>query len=171
MAKLLGIDTGGTYTDAVLYDEAAGVTASAKALTTKHDLVLGVAEAMAKVLAEKPAGEPISLVSLSTTLATNAIVEGQGAPVCLLLIGYGRDALERAGLGAALGGDPVVFIEGGHTPTGEEQAPLDLAAVRAAVETQLPRSRPLPLPATSVCATRAMRSRCETCCARSAACR
>lgn len=139
LAKLLGIDTGGTYTDAVLYDEGAGdetagVTASAKALTTKHDLVIGVAEAMEKVLAKKPADEAISLVSLSTTLATNAIVEGQGAPVCLLLVGYGEDALQRAGLGAALGSDPVAFIDGGHTPMGEEQAPLDLAAVRAAVE-------------------------------------
>jgi len=55
--------------------------------------------------------------------------------VCLLLVGYGRDALQRAGLGAALGSDPVIFVEGGHTATGEEQAPLDLAAVRAAVET------------------------------------
>jgi N-methylhydantoinase A/oxoprolinase/acetone carboxylase beta subunit len=134
LAKLLGIDTGGTYTDAVLYDETAGVTAAAKALTTKHDLVLGVAEAMEKVLAEKPPAESISLVSLSTTLATNAIVEGHGAPVCLLLIGYGRDALQRAGLGEAMGGDPVVFVGGGHTAMGEEQAPLDLSAVGAAVE-------------------------------------
>ena len=139
MAKLLGIDTGGTYTDAVLYDETAGVTASAKALTTKHDLVIGVAEAMEAVLAERAPDEAISLVSLSTTLATNAIVEGQGAPVCLLLIGYGRDALERAGLGAALGSDPVVFIEGGHTAGGEEQTPLDLAAVRRAVGEQAPK--------------------------------
>ena len=32
---LLGIDTGGTYCDAVLYDRTAGVRAAAKALTTK----------------------------------------------------------------------------------------------------------------------------------------
>ncbi len=130
---LLGIDTGGTYSDAVLYDPSAGVLASAKALTTKHDLSLCVGEVMTRVLED--AGDPaaIRLVSLSTTLATNAVVEGQGAPVCLILIGYEQAALERAGLAEALGGDPVVFIEGGHKPLGEEQAPLDLAAAEAAI--------------------------------------
>ena len=34
----LGIDTGGTYTDAVLFDHDPGVVAKAKALTTRHDL-------------------------------------------------------------------------------------------------------------------------------------
>ena len=36
----LGIDTGGTYTDAVLWSEAAGIVAKAKSLTTRHDLVI-----------------------------------------------------------------------------------------------------------------------------------
>ena len=38
----LGIDTGGTYTDAVLWSEAGGVAAKAKALTTRHDLAVGI---------------------------------------------------------------------------------------------------------------------------------
>ena len=42
MPLLLGIDTGGTFTDAVLFEEARGVVAKAKALTTHHDLALGV---------------------------------------------------------------------------------------------------------------------------------
>ncbi|MDH7571052.1 MAG: hydantoinase/oxoprolinase N-terminal domain-containing protein, partial [Armatimonadota bacterium] len=46
MAVYLGIDTGGTYTDAVLLDEQHGVVRSAKALTTKHDLSIGIREAM-----------------------------------------------------------------------------------------------------------------------------
>jgi N-methylhydantoinase A/oxoprolinase/acetone carboxylase beta subunit len=37
----LGIDTGGTYTDAVLWSETAGIVAKAKALTTRHDLAVG----------------------------------------------------------------------------------------------------------------------------------
>ena len=44
MALLLGIDTGGTYTDAVLMDQSApapGIVAKAKALTTHHDLAIG----------------------------------------------------------------------------------------------------------------------------------
>src|SRR3972149_259910 len=125
---LLGIDTGGTYTDAVLFDPSAGVTASAKALTTRHDLALGIRQAMDQVLSAVPAGTPVELVSLSTTLATNAIVEGQGSPICLILIGYTPDMLERAGLREALSGDPIVLVRGGHDAAGDEAAPLDLDA-------------------------------------------
>lgn len=131
MALLLGIDTGGTYTDAVLYDEQQGVIATAKALTTKHDLAIGIGQALEEVL--RANHSEISLVSLSTTLATNAIVEGQGCSICLILIGYPKDSLDLAGLGKAIGSDPVVFIEGGHTINGDEQRPLDLEAARQAI--------------------------------------
>ena len=141
MARLLGIDTGGTYTDAVIFDEAEGVVAAAKALTTKHDLAIGVREAMEAVLPpDQGEGAPaIDLVSLSTTLATNAVVEGQGSPVCLLLIGTGPEVLDRSNLRQALAGDPVAFIPGGHRATGDEQAPLDLAAARAAIREHAPK--------------------------------
>src|SRR5262249_28353576 len=65
--------------------------------------------------------------------ATNAIVEGQGSPICLLLLGYEPSALDRADLRRALGHDPVSFIAGGHAPTGDEQASLDLVALEAAI--------------------------------------
>ncbi len=129
---LLGIDTGGTYCDAVLYDQAAGVQASAKALTTKHDLSLCIGEVMERVLAARTP-EDVQLVSLSTTLATNAVVEGQGNPVCLILIGYDEASLQRASLAAAIGRDPLAFIAGGHGPLGDEQAPLDEDAARTAI--------------------------------------
>jgi len=129
LATLLGIDTGGTYTDAVLYDGEKGVLAKAKALTTKQDLAIGVGEALAAVLPADPS--EVELVSLSTTLATNALVEGQGAAVGLILIGYPAKSLERGGLGASLrDDDAVAFVAGGHGADGEEQAPLDLAALR-----------------------------------------
>ncbi len=137
MAILLGIDTGGTYTDAALFDDERGVMASAKALTTKHDLAIGIRQAVEMALPTPP--PDIRLVSLSTTLATNAIVEGQASPICLLLLGYPPDALDQAGLRQALGDDPVVFVAGGHTVTGEEQAPLDLEAARQAIVTHAPR--------------------------------
>jgi N-methylhydantoinase A/oxoprolinase/acetone carboxylase beta subunit len=130
---LLGIDTGGTYTDAVLFDPSAGVLASAKALTTRHDLALGIRRAMDEVLSRGPAGRAVELVSLSTTLATNAIVEGQGSPICLILIGYTPDMLEQAGLREALGGDPVALVAGGHDASGAETAPLDEAAALQAI--------------------------------------
>jgi N-methylhydantoinase A/oxoprolinase/acetone carboxylase beta subunit len=139
---LLGLDTGGTYTDAVLFDPQAGVIASAKSLTTKHNLSIGLQGAIERVLPHLPAGTApaeIALVSMSTTLATNAIVEGHGAPICLILAGYDQKALERANLKQALGGDPVVFIAGGHKPSGDEQAPLDLAAAREAILAHAPK--------------------------------
>lgn len=129
---LLGFDTGGTYTDAVLFDpKEKAVIASAKALTTKHDLSIGLRGAIEQVLPK--ATDEIGLVSLSTTLATNAIVEGQGSPICLLLLGYDAQALDRSDLRRALGHDPVIFIAGGHTPVGDEQMPLDRKALEAAI--------------------------------------
>jgi N-methylhydantoinase A/oxoprolinase/acetone carboxylase beta subunit len=133
----LGLDTGGTYTDAVLFDPDHGVLAAAKSLTTKHDLAIGLAGAMQGVL--PAAGADIAMVGLSTTLATNAIVEGHASPICLLLAGYDLAALDRAGLRRALGSDPVVFIAGGHGPTGDEQQPLDLEAAAAAIAAHAPK--------------------------------
>lgn len=128
----LGIDTGGTYTDAVLLDSEQRVRAAAKAPTTRQDLAIGIAEAVRAVLGQadcKPAD--IALVGLSTTLATNAIVEGQGGRVGLILIGFAAAQLERAGLARALAGDPFCLIGGGHSAFGDEAAPLDLGALDA----------------------------------------
>ncbi len=141
MSLLLGFDTGGTFTDAVLYDEALGVVAKAKALTSKHDLAIGVGQAMDAVLAAHGMTgreREIALVSLSTTLATNALVESHGNPVGLILLGYPPQALERAGLREALRGDPVAFLAGGHTAGGEPQAPLDRAKALEAVRAMAP---------------------------------
>ncbi|WP_340109906.1 hydantoinase/oxoprolinase family protein [Pikeienuella sp. HZG-20] len=132
MAILLGVDTGGTFTDAVVYDEAAArILGKAKALTTHQDLGRGVAAAAAAALAAAEVGaERIALVSLSTTLATNALVEGLGDPAALVMIGFGREDLQRAGLAKALGSDPALLIAGGHRSDGAEAAPLDEGALR-----------------------------------------
>ncbi|MFN7009859.1 MAG: hydantoinase/oxoprolinase N-terminal domain-containing protein [Allorhizobium sp.] len=130
---LLGIDTGGTYTDAVLYCETDGILAKAKALTTRHDLAVGIAEALEKVIdASGVPVQDIGLVSLSTTLATNALVEGQGGRAGLIMIGFGPDDLKRDGLSEALGQDPVLYLAGGHDVHGTE-TPLDLAPLEAAL--------------------------------------
>ncbi|MER8499201.1 hydantoinase/oxoprolinase family protein [Mesorhizobium sp. M0208] len=133
----LGIDTGGTYTDAVLWSEAGGpsgkVLAKAKALTTRHDLAVGISGAVDAVL-QKAGTDPtaIKLVSMSTTLATNALVEGQGGRVALVMIGFAEGDLARDGLKAALGTDPVVFCPGGHDVHGNA-AKLDLSGLEAAL--------------------------------------
>lgn len=85
LARLgLGIDAGGTYTDVVLFDiQHDRVLERAKALTTKWDFTLGISEALDQLT---PAHiERVDLVSISTTLATNAIVEGRGQRVGLLI--------------------------------------------------------------------------------------
>ena len=81
MRIALGIDTGGTYTDAVLMDHDTGkVLCSAKALTTRRDLSIGIGGAIDAAFEQPNAPSPdkVSLAALSTTLATNAIVEGRG---------------------------------------------------------------------------------------------
>ena len=128
----LGIDTGGTYTDAVLYDSKLGVVCSGKALTTPSSLGIGISQVLDKVLVGDGA-KKVQLVSLSTTLATNAIVEGQGSPICLLLLGYERQALQQAGLKEVMKNDPVVFIAGGHLVSGQERESLDIEAAERAV--------------------------------------
>lgn len=146
MALLLGIDTGGTFTDAALLetrgdgsDSTPQVIAKTKALTTRHDLSIGIYEAATNVLrASGRAGSEIGLVSLSTTLATNALVEGQGGRVGLIAIGFELNDLNKAGLADALGDDPVILIDGGHTTHGQEAKPLDLARLEQELETIAP---------------------------------
>lgn len=135
MGYFLGVDTGGTYTDAVILDEAADrVIGSAKSLTTRGDLALGIGRAVDAALAGAGvAPGQIALVSLSTTLATNALVEGQGGRVALVFIGFDPGDLERGGLTEALKGDPVILADGGHSHAGTEAMALDLAAIEKAV--------------------------------------
>ena len=129
----LGIDTGGTYTDAVLWSETTGVAAKAKSLTTRHDLAVGIAGAVDAVLEKtRLEAKAIKLVSMSTTLATNALVEGQGGRVALIMIGFTQTDLHRDGLEKALGTDPVVFCEGGHDVHGNAK-PLDLSVLASAL--------------------------------------
>jgi N-methylhydantoinase A/oxoprolinase/acetone carboxylase beta subunit len=133
MAYFLGVDTGGTYTDAVIVDEAADtVIGKAKSLTTRQDLALGIGRAVDAALEGAGiAASDVALVSLSTTLATNALVEGQGGRVALIFIGFDAGDMERGGLTEALKGDPVVLLDGGHTHAGTEAATLDTAGLEA----------------------------------------
>jgi len=115
----IGIDTGGTYTDAVLMDtHSRKVLHQAKIRTTHHDLSISVAEALAQLVKNDIKPSSITRLAVSTTLATNAIVEGQGAKVALFVLGNVRHFKL-----------PIVaniFIKGGHTITGAEEQPLDM---------------------------------------------
>jgi N-methylhydantoinase A/oxoprolinase/acetone carboxylase beta subunit len=142
MTIALGIDTGGTYTDAALVDYSTGqVLGAAKALTTRRDLSIGIGEAIDAVFRQPGAPGPadVDLVALSTTLATNAIVEGQGSPVCLILIGYDPGLIQQYGFEDELVTNDIVYVGGGHDIHGDEAAPLDEAALRQAVLARLDR--------------------------------
>ena len=135
MTILLGVDTGGTYTDAVLIRDEEVVIASAKALTTRHDLAIGVGGAVRAVLEQSGiAASDVSMASLSTTLATNALVEGQGGRVALIYIGFREKDLDGHGLRDALKGDPCIVLAGGHNHAGGEANPLDEDALIAFLE-------------------------------------
>jgi len=122
---VLGIDTGGTYTDGVLLDlNTRKVIATTKALTTHHDLTVCILEALDALLPH--ASEKIHLVSISSTLATNAIAEGKFQPIALFLLGYDPEIINKFDMGNRFATSSYFFIEGGHTLRGEEQMPLDL---------------------------------------------
>ena len=140
---LIGVDTGGTYTDAAII-EAQGhkVVASAKSITTKGDLSIGVTGAITDAIAKLPQGlaaKDISLVSVSTTLATNAVVEGHGSAVGVVLIGFDAAMVERTGIAKAFPGIALAVIDGGHDHNGDARMPLDTDALRAALVAMAPK--------------------------------
>ena len=131
MTLIIGLDTGGTYTDAALLDTDKGtVLATAKALTTRDNLADALGTAITAILENfSGTASDVGLVTLSTTLATNAVVEGVGGRVGLFMIGFDRSALDRADLSRAIGQDPFHFIDGGHNADGSVAKALDMTAV------------------------------------------
>jgi len=123
----LGIDAGGTYTDTVLYDFEKGKTiCKSKALTTKWDFTVGIHQALANL--DLQTLKQVEMVSLSTTLATNAIVEGEGQKVGLIIMPpYGRFEAQDIPY------EPKAAINGQLEISGTEIAPLDPAQVKQIV--------------------------------------
>jgi N-methylhydantoinase A/oxoprolinase/acetone carboxylase beta subunit len=123
----LGIDVGGTNTDAALVDlKEKKVLSFAKAPTTKDDLARGIRDVLNRF--DRLFFPKIGLVSLSTTLATNSIVEGKRRRVRGFLIGYTPDLYPTAFK------DEAVLISGGHTVHGDEKDPLDIAKIKQVLE-------------------------------------
>ncbi|MGD8841501.1 MAG: hydantoinase/oxoprolinase family protein [Gammaproteobacteria bacterium] len=132
MALRLGIDTGGTFTDAVLVDDDRKIVNAEKSLTTRFDLSLGIGDVVDKLPAASLT--EVSMVSLSTTLTTNSVVEDLGAPVCVLLPGYSSEQVKQSGLLNILPAQFVIRLEGGFDAVGREHAPLDEAGARESIE-------------------------------------
>ncbi|HET8685757.1 MAG TPA: hydantoinase/oxoprolinase family protein, partial [Methanosarcina sp.] len=121
MQYSLGIDAGGTYTDAViLRDSDSRILDTSKAITTYPNLMVGIRNAIDKLNPEYL--NKVKLVSVSTTLSTNTILERTGYPVGLILVG---DYIVPKELPA----DYCITVKGGHDSDGDELQPLDLTAV------------------------------------------
>jgi len=117
----LGIDTGGTYTDAILMDMSSNtVLQKSKALTTRDDLSIGIRNSLAGF--DKELLKKVAMVSLSSTLATNSIVEGKGCRVGLICVG---EEFEMS-----IPVDHHVTVKGGHDLDGKETNELDEKAAK-----------------------------------------
>lgn len=129
---VLGIDTGGTYTDGVLLEyHSRQVLASHKSLTTKRDFSIGIEEVIENIRIEEPSA--IKMVSISTTLATNAIAEGKGKRVALLLIGYDPELITSFKMEGRFATPHYYYFAGGHDLYGREKEELDLPAILAKI--------------------------------------
>jgi N-methylhydantoinase A/oxoprolinase/acetone carboxylase beta subunit len=132
----VGIDVGGTNTDAVLV-ERDRVGGAVKTPTTA-DVTAGVARALELLLADTAPGAAIEAVMIGTTHFTNAVVQRRHlAPVAAIRIGLPASAsLEPfvdwpADLAQVVRGQ-VHMVEGGHEYDGRPLVPLDVGALRGA---------------------------------------
>lgn len=92
----IGIDTGGTCTDAVIFDtKKHKVLSQSKTLTTKQDLKMGILKALSGL--DQDLARSASYISLSTTLATNACVEDKGGRAKLVFIGVNSAVVKKMG--------------------------------------------------------------------------
>src|SRR5919199_1476942 len=93
----IGVDIGGTFTDAALVDESTGATWISKVSTTSRDPSAGFLEAMRRVLDRATIdGDRLRYVVHGTTVATNTIIEGKTAKTAFLTTEGFRDLLEIA---------------------------------------------------------------------------
>jgi len=126
---VIGIDTGGTFTDGVLLHYGSRkVVSAAKTLTTRKDLKQGVIKVLKKLNIKDDYS--IKLVGISSTLATNSIAEGKARKVGLLLLGYDKRLIESYGMRDDLSTEEIAFFEGGHNAQGAEMALVDKEGIR-----------------------------------------
>mgnify|MGYP003332231270 CR=1 FL=1 len=92
---IIGVDTGGTFTDIVVYDPTRGTSAAHKELTTPDAPHRGVISGIEKLFrARGIACSDVARVVHATTLFTNALIERKGAPTGLITTAGFRDTLE-----------------------------------------------------------------------------
>lgn len=158
---LVGCDVGGTFTDAVAVDPAAGSRATAKVSTTPNALEEGVSDAVEAVLdrVEARPGD-VERVLHGTTVATNALLEDDLARVALITDEGFRDVLEigrqtraslydldRTGPAPLVDRELRFEVPGRLDADGHEVEPVDLPRAREVAE----KLRDADVDAVSVC--------------------
>lgn len=148
MGWLIGVDTGGTFTDLVAVHEETRELRFAKVPSTPHDPSLGVMAALEQLLEAGVQASHICFFAHGTTVGTNALLEGKGASTGLMITRGFRAVYEARGFsqpsGAALI-DPfyqkpallvpqrrTAEITGRLNAKGEVLQPLDESDVRDA---------------------------------------
>jgi len=141
----IGVDTGGTFTDVVLYDPEAGEVSIAKTPSTPPEFDRGVLTGIGKILDRTGIdGREVGFLSHGTTVGTNAVLEGEIPDIGLVTNEGLRDVLEigdqtRPELYDLQTEKPPALIPrhlrrevpGRLDSTGAEVDPLDEEAVRA----------------------------------------
>jgi N-methylhydantoinase A/oxoprolinase/acetone carboxylase beta subunit len=132
----IGIDTGGTYTDAVIYDfTERKILAAAKALTTREDLSLGILEALDKLPPEFL--RSAETIALSTTLATNACIEGKGGRSKLVFLGGDKKVINEFGGKYGLPPAEDIYLQECYTTfSGDIEREPDWELFNANIKTQ-----------------------------------
>ncbi|MBI3513382.1 MAG: hydantoinase/oxoprolinase family protein [Proteobacteria bacterium] len=145
MMLYLGVDIGGTFTDVVLHDRAAGRLVSAKVPTDYRDPIRGILAGKALLV---DAGTAVAALSHATTLATNALLEGKLPRGALLTTRGFRDVLDIGRIQRPAEGiydftidtpQPLIHralrleVAERVDAHGEVVTPLDEAALRAAL--------------------------------------
>ena len=136
MRRRIGIDVGGTNTDAVLVEDDA-VVAAVKTPTTA-DVTSGITRALADLVSRAPSAREASAAMIGTTHFTNAVVQRRDlARVAAVRIGLPSGASLPPfvdwpdDLAVLVRGD-VFMLEGGHEFDGRPLVPFDTKAMRAA---------------------------------------
>ena len=150
MSYRLGVDVGGTFTDLLLFDEQSGAFWRHKTPSTPHDSSEGILIGVQAICANAgitPADVEIFLHG--TTVATNAVLEGKGARVGLIVTEGYRQVMQiaRSFVPGGLAGwivwpkptplaalEDTVEIKGRMSAQGSEIRPTDDADIRAALE-------------------------------------
>jgi N-methylhydantoinase A/oxoprolinase/acetone carboxylase beta subunit len=127
MSYIIGIDVGGTNTNAALLEEE-NLVATAKCPTNHNDLISSTQTVLEEIIHSIKKPEDVSL-HLSTTLTTNAIIEGRGEPAAAVI---------APGPGVCLCDMefpyPIFPVGGSIDHRGRETAPLELEQVRQVME-------------------------------------